>query len=270
MKHLHWNLPAAGPFSCRLATVRYDVRDVRLAAPARLAVIADLHGAQYGDGQAELLEALAALAPQLVLLSGDIVDDVLPEAPAWTLLERLGAAYPSFYVTGNHEVHTGRLEAIKRDVAACGIAVLDGDAITVRCGRQRLALCGVDDPIAFPRPRGKTDPWREQLLHGRATAAPGAFTILLTHRPERVRAYRAAGFDLVLAGHAHGGQVRIPGLFNGLYAPNQGIFPAYAGGLYDLGGGTRMVVSRGLSQRILPRVWNRPELVAVDLLPPET
>lgn len=98
MKHLHWNLPAAGPLSCRLATVRYDVRDVRLAAPVRLAVIADLHGAQYGDGQAELLEALAALAPQLVLLPGDLVDDVLPEAPAWTLLERLGAAYPSFFM----------------------------------------------------------------------------------------------------------------------------------------------------------------------------
>ena len=93
------------------------------------------------------------------------------------------------------------------------------------------------------------------------------FSILLSHRPERVEDYAASGFDLVAAGHAHGGQVRIPGLLNGLLAPNQGLFPKYAGGLYDLGG-TELAVSRGLSiNPLLPRVFNPPEIVVVEILP---
>ena len=99
-----------------------------------------------------------------------------------------------------------------------------------------------------------------------------AFSILLTHRPERVEDYVGRGFDLVLAGHAHGGQWRLPGLINGLIAPNQGLFPRYAGGRYALDGDTTMIVSRGLAREStrIPRLFNRPELVVVDILPEGT
>lgn len=92
------------------------------------------------------------------------------------------------------------------------------------------------------------------------------YTILLTHRPERLDVYCQYGFDLVLAGHAHGGQWRIPGIVNGLWAPNQRLFPAYAGGRYEQNG-TTMIVSRGLAREStwLPRWYNRPELVIIDL-----
>ena len=98
------------------------------------------------------------------------------------------------------------------------------------------------------------------------------FSILLTHRPERVEDYTGRGFDLVLAGHAHGGQWRLPGLINGLIAPNQGLFPRYAGGRYALDGDTTMIVSRGLAREStrIPRLFNRPELVVVDILPEGT
>ena len=90
--------------------------------------------------------------------------------------------------------------------------------------------------------------------------------MLLSHRPELVDIYRGSGFDLVVSGHAHGGQVRIPGLVNGLFAPCQGWFPQYAGGVYALGS-TTLVVSRGLCRNELPRVFNRPELVVLTLSP---
>jgi len=92
------------------------------------------------------------------------------------------------------------------------------------------------------------------------------YSILLSHRPERVEAYHSSGFDLVVAGHAHGGQVRIPGILNGLYAPNQGFYPKYADGRYALGE-TLMIVGRGLSRSGLPRVFNPPELVIIDVEP---
>ena len=91
-------------------------------------------------------------------------------------------------------------------------------------------------------------------------------SVLLSHRPELTELYRGSGFDLVVSGHAHGGQVRVPLLLNGLYAPNQGFFPQYAGGLYDLDG-TALAVSRGLSISRLPRVFNPPEAVVIDLVP---
>ena len=102
-------------------------------------------------------------------------------------------------------------------------------------------------------------------------AAEEGYTILLAHRPERIGAYRQYPFDLVVSGHAHGGQWRIPGLLNGLYAPNQGLFPQYAGGCYDEDG-MAFVVSRGLAREStrIPRLFNPPELVVVDLVPEES
>ena len=106
-----------------------------------------------------------------------------------------------------------------------------------------------------------------QLDAALAQAEEGTFTLLMAHRPELIDKYAAAGFDLVVSGHAHGGQVRIPGLVNGLCAPNQGWFPKYAGGEYHLRS-TTMIVSRGLStqkQWYVPRVFNRPELLIVTV-----
>ena len=100
-------------------------------------------------------------------------------------------------------------------------------------------------------------------------ADSGNFNVLLAHYPEQIEYYRSFGkFDLILSGHAHGGQWRIPGILNGLYAPNQGLFPEYAGGRYDFEDSV-MIVSRGLSRtkEIIPRIFNNPELVIIDIVP---
>lgn len=259
--------------SSRLCVQRYTVVSDKLEAPVRLAVIADLHSTLYGENQAELIEAVRQEAPDAVLFVGDIVDDQLSEEPAWLLFEALGGEFPCYYVTGNHEYRSGRCDTVKAMIAGYGVTVLTGDAdLLTAANGQTLCIAGVDDPQlwgGYSLYGGYDVPaeWLAQLEACKAAAAKsGACSVLLSHRPELTGAYRDSGFDLVVSGHAHGGQVRIPGLVNGLFAPCQGWLPKYAGGAYALGG-TTLAVSRGLCRNSLPRVFNRPELVIVTLAP---
>ena len=140
--------------------------------------------------------------------------------------------------------------------------MLAGDCTLFSKDGAAIALCGVDDPAVGEQARAA------QLEKASAQRPEGVVSLLLSHRPERIETYLSYGFDVILAGHAHGGQWRLPGLINGLAAPNQGLFPRYAGGRYDLEG-TVLVVSRGLARETtrLPRIFNRPELVLLDLVP---
>ena len=246
-----------------IAVRTYSQYTSKVSSPIRLAVIADLHSAWYGEKQEVLLETIAAQKPDLLLLVGDIVDDRLPRDGAETLLQQIGRAYPCYYVTGNHEFWSGDVQEIKDYIRSCGIQVLEGDTLPVQVNGETLSVSGVDDPDRNLEDIGC---WSRQLDACKKATDADCYSVLLSHRPERVEDYRGSGFDLVLSGHAHGGQVRIPGLVNGIYAPNQGVFPSYAGGEYPLGE-TKMIVSRGLSKKILPRIANRPELVVVDILP---
>lgn len=247
-----------------LTTRLYEVRSEKVREPVRLVLLTDLHSCAYGAGQRKLLDAVEAQHPDLVLLGGDIVDDdpSLDEENAWTVVRALAERYPTFYVTGNHEFWGGRPEELKRRMEAYGATVLEGACETVIFQGQPLGICGVDDPAVGE------ESWEVQLDRAAAEADPDYFNILLTHRPERVDRYEGRGFDLVLAGHTHGGQWRIPGLLNGLLAPNQGFFPQYAGGRYQIGE-SALIISRGLAREStrIPRLFDPPEVVVVDVLP---
>lgn len=242
----------------------YTVESGKVEAPVRLALLTDLHSCDYGEGQRELLDAVEEQDPDLVLLGGDIVDDgpEMPEERALATVEALAERWPTYYVTGNHEYRTGRAEEIKELLAGRGAVVLEGTCALVTVGEQTLQICGVDDPAVGAAV------WQSQLEDVTAALEGDVCSILLSHRPERVADYTGRGFDLVLSGHAHGGQWRIPLLGVGLIAPNQGLFPRYAGGTYDLEG-TTLVVSRGLAREStrIPRLYNPPEVVVVDLVP---
>ena len=241
----------------RLAVREYRIETDKLTAPIRIAVISDLHSCGYGENQRELLDAVAAAEPDLVLLPGDIVDDVLPEENAWVVLETLAENWPCCYVTGNHEWWSGEAERICREIEALGIYVLRGESVDIAVKGQTLTVFGIDDP----------DSGEDQLSRLSEVSAEG-YAILLAHRPERIESYLSYPVDLIVSGHAHGGQWRLPGLINGLYAPNQGLFPAYAGGRYDFGEQV-FLVSRGLAREStrIPRIFNPPELVVAELTP---
>ena len=242
----------------------YTVESGKVEAPVRLALLTDLHSCDYGEGQRELLDAVEEQDPDLVLLGGDIVDDgpEMPEERALATVEALAERWPTYYVTGNHEYRTGRVEEIKELLAGRGAVVLEGTCALVTVGEQTLQICGVDDPAVGAAV------WQSQLEDVTVALEGDVCSILISHRPERVADYTGRGFDLVLSGHAHGGQWRIPLLGVGLIAPNQGLFPRYAGGTYDLEG-TTLVVSRGLAREStrIPRLYNPPEVVVVDLVP---
>ena len=249
-------LPAA--FDVRLRVVTYEVTSDEVSAPVRLAVLTDLHSCAYGQGQHILLDTVAAQAPDAVLLGGDIVDDVLPEDNAWTTVKALTETYPCAYVTGNHEWWSGEAERICQEMTDPGVTVLWGDGVPWNLNDQTIAVCGIDDP----------DSMENQLSDVGNTVNENIFTILLAHRPENIERYLEYLFDLIISGHAHGGQWRIPYLLNGLYAPHQGLFPKYAGGRYDFDD-TAFLVGRGLAREStkVPRIFNRPELVMVDIVP---
>ena len=254
-----------------LKVAEYRVEAAGLAGSVRIAFVSDLHSCRYGEGMRELIGEIDRQAPDLILLGGDIFDDGLPDGNALVFLEGIAGRYPCYYVTGNHEFWSGA-EGFAGQMAALealGVTRLSGTMAQVEMGGVRLNICGVDDPyawtVAFDEPSAAWQSFRDQLKAVSELPRNGSYTILLTHRPELFDLYCAYHFDLVLAGHAHGGQGRIPGLINGLYAPNQGWFPDYAGGQYEKNGAV-MIVSRGLAREStrLPRFYNRPELVIVE------
>ena len=257
-----------------MAVRRYSVEASGIVRPVRIALITDLHSCDYDEGQRKLLDSVEAEKPDLILLGGDIFDDDLPDGNTETVLRELGRRYPCYYVTGNHEYWSGeeRFQAKMAILEACGITRLSGEVATVDIGDSRICICGVDDPCAWEYNGGFTEhplgSFTEQVAKVASEADEGAYTILLTHRPEFFDVYSQYNFDLVLAGHAHGGQWRIPGILNGLWAPDQGLFPDYAGGKYEKDD-TVMIVSRGLAREStrVPRWYNRPELVMIELEP---
>ena len=245
-----------------MITVSYQVASSKVEHPIRLALVTDLHSCDYGENQKDLLDAIAAQHPDAILLGGDIIDDDLPREKGEIFVSEVSKTYPTYYVSGNHEYRTDDMDGIKAFLRSAGAAVLEGDCLPLTIDGQTIQICGVDDPEGIGQ-----EAMVRQLAQAAAQADPDLFTILLSHRPELIDRHRSYGtFDLILSGHAHGGQWRIPGLLNGLLAPNQGFFPQYAGGRYDFPDCT-FLVSRGLAREStsIPRLFNNPELVIIDI-----
>lgn len=228
----------------------------------KIAHVSDLHNAVFGRKNEKLLSLIRAAKPDIIAISGDLIDSRHTDIDSsLAFVEAAAEIAPVYYVTGNHESRLD-FDEIEPRLIAAGARVLRNEAEDIGRGGERIRLAGIDDP-SFIRTGGTAEERAaaelEQLGDG-----GGTFTVLLAHRPELVEVYAEYGAGLVLSGHAHGGQVRLP-LLGGLYAPGQGLLPEYDSGLYSLGE-TQMVVSRGLGNSVAPlRVNNRPELVIVTL-----
>lgn len=239
---------------------KYELNSRKVRNKIRIVFLSDLHNNKFGEQQKHLIEQIAEQKPDLVLLGGDIYDYVGDVHQSTVLLSWLGKHFPTYFVTGNHELRMDHLQGFKRLIREMNIEVLEGDSKELVVGNSRLMIHGVDDA------KNRRE-FKKQLKHVGKKLDTNDFNILLSHRPEQVERYEKYAFDLILSGHAHGGQWRLPGVINGLYSPQQGFFPEYAGGGYQLNNGSTMIVSRGLmvqNQRF-PRIFNPPEIVVVDL-----
>lgn len=253
-------------FDVRLKTVHYTITSDKINKPMRIALITDLHSCKYGAGQKTLIDAVNKEKPDIVLLGGDIFDDEIPDDNTKVFLTAIAKDYPCYYVTGNHEYWSMRSDEMLAWLDEHGIKDIGGKCVRVSQNSNEITLSGVNDPDQA-RYTGRGIGMRAELDKTRDARRSDEFSILLAHRPSFVKTYLDYGFDLILTGHAHGGQWRIPGILNGTFAPDEGFFPKYAGGLYSFDNGTEMVVSRGLAREStrVPRIFNRPELVIINL-----
>lgn len=226
----------------------------------RIVELADLHGRVFGRGSRRLLAAVRRAEPDLICIDGDLFDEHTDLAMLPPLLRGLCAIAPVYYVTGNHEWRVPGLRGILAQMRACGVTVLQDDWRVLRRGEDALVLAGTDDPCG---PAERKTP-AELIADIRAEAGEAAFLLLLTHRNDQLPQWSALGVQAVLAGHCHGGVVRLP-FVGGLFGTDRRLFPAWDAGLYRQGE-TALYVSRGLGYtNVHFRLFNRPEVAVIVL-----
>lgn len=228
----------------------------------RIVHLSDLHGHEFGEGSETLLSAVREQEPELIVITGDLIDRESQMEMVPTLARGLAAIAPTYYVTGNHEWATGAARALKGVLRECGVTVFTNQYQVLERNGDVLVLAGVDDP------NGLADQKTPEELYEEIRGEQGeVFTLLLAHRNDRFDQYAAAGYDLVLSGHAHGGIVRLP-FTDGLLGTDRRLFPTWTAGVYTLGEST-LFVSRGLGNNTVPirgfRLFNRPDLAVVEL-----
>ncbi|MBB5179745.1 hypothetical protein HNQ44_001169 [Planomicrobium koreense] len=247
-----------------IQTTEYTLSSAELPAAfdgKRVVQVSDLHNANFGKGQSSLIEKVEAADPDAIFLTGDLIDSNRYDLEtSLTLVDALVEMSEVYFVLGNHEVAVNKIDEITAALEERGVTVLMNDKVQWEEGGETVQIAGINDPL-FNVDLTEEDFTRDALAE---TALTDDFTLLLAHRPEMFSIYVEQGIDLVFAGHAHGGQVRIPGL-GGLIAPGQGWFPTMTEGIFRKEA-TQLVLSRGLGNSGFPvRVFNLPEVVAVTL-----
>ncbi len=230
----------------------------------KIVQLSDLHGHEYGEGNEELLALVREQKPDLIVVTGDVIDQEGQMEMIPALAKGLAAIAPSYYVTGNHEwsLGTGAVKELKNVLFQCGVRPLSNQFEVLERNGSQMVLAGVDDP------NGYADQMTPEALFAQiGQQTPGLFTLLLAHRNDRFGEYADAGYDFVMSGHGHGGIVRLPFL-GGLVGTNRHFFPKWTSGIYTVGDST-LFVSRGLGNNTVPfkgfRIFNRPELAVVTL-----
>jgi len=273
----------------RLVTTEYKLNYSNLPEAFdryRIVVLADVHGAQHGDNNENLIDAVKDANPDMIAIVGDLIDRYQPGKTvekqleiARKLVEGLMDVAPVYFVTGNHEWDSGEVRSLLTLLEESGVTVLQnqyklleraaasgedledaenaGGVENAESGT--FILVGVDDPNG-PADMVKPDELIENI---RQKENPG-FIMVLSHRNYNLKMYDRLEADLVLSGHAHGGMVRLP-LTDGLIGPQSDFFPTYTSGVYS-SGETNMVVSRGIGNHLgWTRFLNNPEVVVVEL-----
>ena len=261
-------LIALSAWGFALKPINYRVSSKKLDKGLKIVFISDLHNCFYGDTQnSKLIDEVIKAEPDIVIFGGDVLDAWGGTKYALNLMSELNDSYPCCYTPGNHEEMRDDKEEFYAKVSKICPVVL-GSHEEFNINGQYICVYGVLDSIAW----GKK---ATQLDECFAALDESCYNILVAHQPEQIDSYLGkdikaeTGFDLILSGHAHGGQWRLPKLLDqGLYAPDQGLFPDYTTGMYEYGDTTH-IISRGLARPLrmifIPRIFNRPELSIIEI-----
>ena len=243
----------------------------------RIVQISDLHNVKFGKNNQKLVDRIRECEPDMIVLTGDLVDSNHTNVDrAVQFVDEIVKICPVYYVTGNHEywLEKSEYDELMDGLVSAGVVILDNQVVEISRGDAKFRLVGLDD-------RSLADGTLEALLSDESIRNNQAeqkeetadnedsgekeLTVVLAHEPQYLARYAGTGVDLVLSGHAHGGQFRLP-FVGGIVAPDQGFLPEYTAGEYYMNG-TEMIVSRGLGNSVIPvRLFNYPEIVCVDLV----
>ncbi len=233
-----------------LKTTRYTLNVENLESELKIVHISDLHGKSFGRYNGKLVSAVMKAEPDVIAITGDVIHKYREKDKrvALGLVSSLSNIAPVLYVSGNHEMRSREYRVFRRSLMDAGACVLDD------CTRDICGITVVGLNCASLKNNTVFDIMPENGVR-----------VLLAHMPHYFGKYAESGCEIVLSGHAHGGQWRIPFTDIGIYAPGQGLFPKLTSGVH-VKGDTRMVVSRGLGNSRCPlRLFNRPELVVIEL-----
>ena len=245
----------------KLKTETYKIKSDKIDKGLKIVFISDLHNCFFGGtDQSELKDEIENAEPDIVIFGGDVIDMSGGQKHAITLMKWSAEKYPCFYTPGNHEYERDDTEEFLQKVEEIGVTVCNGDYADIEVRDQAVRIYGILEYFDLSSKTLSTPPDDD------------IYTILVAHQPEQIDNYRfgdGTDFDLILSGHAHAGQWRIPGILDqGLYAPDQGLFPEYTHGMYEHGDSTH-IISRGIAKPLrmifIPRIFNRPELSVIEI-----
>ena len=256
----------------RIVVTTYEINNKRLPEAFdvyKVVQISDLHNDEFGEKNKRLLAKIKEQEPDMIAITGDLLDSRRTDMEkALTFVKGAVEIAPCYYVTGNHESRMPKeYKELEKRMRDTGVNVLRNETVIIDRDGEQMAVLGIDDPrfvIATDRVKKMERILEETMTELKEDVPEDSFMLLLSHRPELFNLYCEQEMDVVLSGHVHGGQVRLP-FIGGIVGPGQGILPDYDAGVYTKGN-TSMILSRGLGQSIVPfRINNPPELVVLKL-----
>ena len=256
----------------RIVVTTYEINNKRLPeafAGYKIVQISDLHNDEFGEKNEKLLAKIKKQEPDMIAITGDLLDSRRTDIEkALNFVKGAVQIAPCYYVTGNHESRMPKeYKELEKGMLDAGVNVLRNETIAIDRDGEQITVLGIDDPrfvIATDKVKKMERILGETMSELKKDVPEASFMLLLSHRPELFDLYCAKEMDVVLSGHVHGGQVRLP-FIGGIIGPGQGILPDYDAGVYTKGN-TSMILSRGLGQSIVPfRINNPPELVVLKL-----
>ena len=252
-----------------LETTYYTYKAEQLGADLegyRIVQISDLHNAKFGKNNQKLVDRIRECEPDMIVLTGDLVDSNHTNVDrAVQFVDEIVKICPVYYVTGNHEywLEKSEYDELMDGLIGARVVILDDQVVEISRGDAKFRLVGLDDKSLADGTLGTLLNNAQNVAH--EDSEKNEFTVVLAHEPQYLARYAGTGVDLVLSGHAHGGQFRLP-FVGGIVAPDQGFLPEYTAGEYYMNG-TEMIVSRGLGNSVVPvRLFNYPEIVCVELV----
>ena len=231
----------------------------------RIAVLSDIHGAEFGRNNEQLVKKVSDAHPDIIAITGDLIDRYnTPPIErqleiADMLISDLVNIAPVYFITGNHDWDSGELHRIEGMLNGHGATVLRNQYTLLEKGSQSVILAGTDDPNG-PADMITPDVFIDQIRESQGDG----FLVVLEHRNGNLPLYSELGVDLLICGHAHGGIIRLP-FTDGLIGPKRKLFPTHTSGVYSMLE-TNMVVSRGLGSPLgWMRLFNNPHIPVVIL-----